>query len=80
MTSHKHDPELQKELDDLKHNINDLKALFIKKISQTADKVPQAIQMGEDKIQDRIETHPFSSVGFAAAIGFIVGALFTCKK
>jgi ElaB/YqjD/DUF883 family membrane-anchored ribosome-binding protein len=72
--------EFQKELDDLKHNINDLKDLFIKKISKTADKVPQAIHMGEDRLIQSVEANPLGSVGLAALVGFVLGALFTCKK
>jgi ElaB/YqjD/DUF883 family membrane-anchored ribosome-binding protein len=80
--NHKQDPsqDFQKEIDDLKNNVSDLKALFVKKISRTAESVPQAIHMGEERIAQAVETHPFSSVGLAAAVGFIIGALVTGKK
>ncbi len=77
----KHDAnhEFQKEIDDLKNNINDLKELLIKKVTRVADKVPEAYHQGEERIKEQVETHPMQSVGFAAAIGFVLGALFTCK-
>lgn len=76
---HDTDHDIQKEIDELKHNIKDLKALFIKKVTNVADRVPEAYHQGEDRVREQVETHPFQSVGFAAAIGFIVGALFTNK-
>ena len=72
--------EFQKEIDELKHNINDLKELFIKKLTKTADKVPQAIHMGEERLVQTVETNPLASVGLAAAVGFVLGALFTGRK
>lgn len=76
---HTPDHDIQKEIDDLKHNINDLKELFIKKITKTADRVPEAFHKGEERIVQQVEANPMQSVGFAAAIGFVLGALFTCK-
>ncbi len=74
-----HNLEFKKELEELKDNIHDLKELVIKKVSKSAQKVPEAIHENEEKVAQRIEEHPFSSVGIAAAVGFVLGALFTRK-
>lgn len=80
--NHKHESEheFQKEIDILKNNINDLKELFLKKLSRTADKVPEALHAGEERVIQQVEMHPLSSIGLAAAVGFVLGALFTGKK
>lgn len=71
--------EIQSEIDELKRNIKDLKDQYLKKMLSLADRVPEAYHEGEDRIRAQVEAHPFHSVGFAAAIGFILGALFTNK-
>ncbi len=76
---HEQQHEFQKEIDDLKNNIIDLKQLCLKKITRTADKVPEAIQKGEERLVQQVEENPIQSVGFAALIGFVLGALFTSK-
>jgi ElaB/YqjD/DUF883 family membrane-anchored ribosome-binding protein len=69
---HIDDNAIQQEIDDLKKTIKDLKELFIQKIAVTAYK-------GEERILQQLEEKPMQSVGLAAAVGFILGAIFTSR-
>ncbi|HLF67476.1 MAG TPA: hypothetical protein VI522_07655 [Gammaproteobacteria bacterium] len=78
-SEHNYELEIKKEIHALKDNLVDLKDSYVKQATHMANKVPEAIQKGEDKVVEAVEAHPLKSVGIAAAVGFVMGALFNRK-
>jgi len=74
MTKH-HESGLEHEINELKENLIELKDGFIE---QAAD-IAAAAHKSEDKLIEAIEAHPLTTLGLAAAIGFIFGFLVTRK-
>jgi ElaB/YqjD/DUF883 family membrane-anchored ribosome-binding protein len=80
-TPHEHDylADIKHELNELKKNVKGIKQDFVDQISHTAHKIPEAIHHGEEKVVQAVEANPLATVGIAAAVGFILGAIFTRK-
>lgn len=60
----------------LKNDYQDLKNQAQEKTSQIANEAPKLMRKGQEMVEDSVESHPLSSIGFAAAIGFILGLIF----
>lgn len=72
--------ELRHEINDLKKNIRDIKENFRDQLTSAAHKIPDAIHQGEERVAQKVQDNPLSSVGVAAAVGFVLGALFIGRK
>ncbi len=78
-TEHNYDVDIKREFNELKKNLNDLKDIYLTQASKAAHKVPEAIQEGEERLIEAVEIHPLSSIAIAAAVGFMMGAIFAKK-
>lgn len=67
------------DIQEIKQTLVDISNSFVSQINELSKKIPERLHKGQEKIERSIESHPWSSLGIIAIIGFLLGVSLSHK-